>query len=606
MSNTLQKILWTPPLRRIARRLRRLTSIQAERIARKPFARLVQHFLARIVRGSDSASEFDLGIGPLLGLLAAPGAFQCFVMLDKYSSLLNFLRGRLREDLFSSSAPDKYMFLSIAMAITGIVTVVKWDQILPDTQDYLNLAPLPIRPRNILLANATAIAIAVLVLAVAVNCVSVLLFPMFVSGAAQPASIGVLDFVAAHALCVILASLFAFCAVFAILGTLAALLPRETFRACSAWLRGVILVAFIGLLLTGFAGPVLIRRLELTRNSAVRLLPPMWYLGLYQSIQHRATPALANLAPLAGIGLTVAFGLMLLSYGFSYRRRFAGVLEGGHRPGGPSGLGFALAFLDCFSSRESGFQRASYRFVIRVLLRNEAQRFCISVSVALGWLLAFQSASSGLTPRPHPPSWPPEVALLAAPLMTAYLLMLGLRLAFELPAALPANWIFRSTLPCLEHETVGIGRRVMLAFLTPLVLLPNLVLFSWRAGFQVAMLHTLYVLALSLCLIEILLSGYRKIPFTCLMPGFRENLLLRCLLQLLGFIAFTRGGAGLERWMLLEPVRFLLVPVAITAAYFWNQKRLRDARDAGELEIGLSFDSRLSPAIQRLRLFDGD
>jgi hypothetical protein len=606
MSNTLRKILWTPPLRRIARRLRRRTSIQTERIARKPFPRLVQHFLARMVRGSDSATGFELGIGPLLGLLAAPGAFQCFVMLDKYSSLLNYLRGRLREDLFSSSAPDKYMFLSIAMAITGIVTVVKWDQILPDTQDYLNLAPLPIRPRNILLANAAAIAIAALVLAVAVNCVSLVLFPMFVSSAAQPASIGVLDFMASHALCVILASLFAFCAVFAILGTLAALLPRETFRASSAWLRGVIVVAFIGLLLTGFAGPALIRRLELTPHSAVRLLPPMWYLGLYQSIQHRATPQLASLTPLAGIALAVAFGLMLLSYGFSYRRRFAGVLEGGRRPGSQYGLGFALAFLDCFSARESGFQRASYRFVIRALLRNEAQRFCISVSVALGWLLAVQSASAGLTPRPHPPAWPPEVSLLAAPLMTAYLLVLGLRLAFELPAALPANWIFRSTLPCLEHETVGIGRRVMLAFLTPLVLLPSLVLFSWRAGFRAATLHALYVLALSLCLIEILLSGYRKIPFTCLMPGFRENLLLRCLLQLLGFIAFTRGGAGLEHWMLLDPVRFLLVPVAMAAAYFWNQKRLRDARGAGELEIGLSFDSGLTPAIQRLRLFDSD
>jgi hypothetical protein len=152
--------------------------------------------------------------------------------------------------------------------------------------------------------------------------------------------------------------------------------------------------------------------------------------------------------------------------------------------------------------------------------------------------------------------------------LTACLLVLGLRLAFELPAALPANWIFRSTLPCLEHETVWIGRHIMLAFLTPLVLLPTLGLFSWRAGFEVAMLHTLYVLALSLCLIEILLSGYRKIPFTCLMPSFRENLLFRCLLQLLGFIAFTRGGAGLEHWMLLEPVRFLLLPAGMAAAYF--------------------------------------
>jgi hypothetical protein len=387
---------------------------------------------------------------------------------------------------------------------------------------------------------------------------------------------------------------------------LSALLPRETFQASSSWLRGVIVVAFIGLLLTGFAGPALIHRLETTPNSAVRLLPPMWYLGLYQSLQYRATAPLTRLTPLAGIAIGAALGLMLVSYALSYRRRFAGVLEAVPRAAGQHWRRFALAILDCFSYRESGFQRASYRFVIRALLRNESQRFCMSVAVALGWLLAFQSASTGLAPRPNPLVWPPDVSLLAAPLMTAYLLMLGLRLAFEFPAALPANWIFQSTLPLPEHETTGICRRVMLAFLTPLVLLPNLVLSWWWEGFRFAALHTFYTLALSLCLIEILLSGYRKIPFTCLTPGFRENLLLRCLLQLLGFIAFTRGGAGLEHWMLLEPVRFLLVPVAMAAAHFWNKKRLRNARDAGELEIGLSFDSRLRPAIQRLRLFDSD
>ena len=473
--------------------------------------------------GHADSSEFQLGIGPLLGLLAAPGACLCFLMLNNYSSLLNWFRGRIHEDLLISSAPDKYLFLSIAMAITGIVTVLKWDRILPDSQDYLNLAPLPIRPRDILLANATAIGIAVVVLAVDVNGVSVVLFPLFVTAAAPSASTGPIAFMAAHALCVILASLFAFFAVFAIFGALAAALPRDVFRACSSWLRGV-LVAFLALLMAGFAGPALIRRLERVPDSPVRLLPPLWFLSLYQSIQHRASPAMARLMPMAGVSLGVAFGLTVLSYGLSYRRRFAGVLEAGRSPSRRRALRFALAFLDCFAYRAPGFRRASYRFVIRTLLRNEAQRFWISVSLALGWLLAFQSARS--------------TDLLAAPLMTAYLLVLGLRLAFEVPAALPANWVFRSTLNCHEHESLGIARRVMLAFLTLLVLLPYLALFSWLRSFPMAALQTLYVLALSLCLIEFLLSGYRKVPCTSPTPGFRENLPLRCFLLLLGLVAF--------------------------------------------------------------------
>jgi hypothetical protein len=66
----------------------------------------------------------------------------------------------------------------------GIVTLLKWDKILPDGQDYLNLAPLPIRSRAVLAANAAAIAIAVVIFAVDVNAVPAFLFPLFVTTAA--------------------------------------------------------------------------------------------------------------------------------------------------------------------------------------------------------------------------------------------------------------------------------------------------------------------------------------------------------------------------------------------------------------------------------------
>ena len=86
--------------------------------------------------------------------------------------------------------------------------------------------------------------------------------------------------------------------------------------------------------------------------------------------------------------------------------------------------------------------------------------------------------------------------------MTAYLLVLGLRLAFELPAVIPANWIFRSILNSSEHESLGIARRVMLAFLAPLVLLPYFAFFLWFRSFSTAALQAVYVLCLSLCLIS--------------------------------------------------------------------------------------------------------
>src|SRR5579885_3048841 len=85
------------------------------------FARLVAHFLVRLVRGGHEAesTEFEFGAGPLLGILAAPGAFSALLLFQKYSSLQDFILRRRHSDIYSASIPDKYFFLSLAMAISG-------------------------------------------------------------------------------------------------------------------------------------------------------------------------------------------------------------------------------------------------------------------------------------------------------------------------------------------------------------------------------------------------------------------------------------------------------------------------------------------------------
>jgi hypothetical protein len=535
--------------------------------------------------------EFELGAGGLLGLLAAPGAFSCLLLLDKYSTFLNWMRGHLRDDLYVTSVPDKYLFLSLAMGVTGIVTVLKWDRILPDSQDYLNLAALPVRPRSILLANAAAIGIAVTILALDVNGVPAIFFPLFVTAAQQTTAVAFLKFVGVHAASMVAASFFTFCAVFAVMGTAAAVLPREVFKTVCSWLRGSLLVAFIVLLISGFAGPAL--AIRLAGSHALRFLPSFWYLGLYQSLQHRYTPALAEPARIALPAAAAAFLLMVTSYAASYGRRFASVLEGGRRPNQHRLLGAILAFLDLFSPRIMGFSKACHRFLVRAMLRNESHRLCIAVSVGLGWLLALEGITEG-----------GETGVLQAPLIVGYLLILGLRLAFELPAGVSANWIFRAVLDPKHNESLGVARRVMLSFLVPIVLLPTLALGWWHWGLRAALLEAAFVLAVSLCLMEILLNGYRKIPLTCPVPGFRDDLPLACLVQFLGFEIFTRFGAGLSRVILDEPPLFLFVLAAMATAWFWKRMRLKDALEAGEVELGLTFENFRAPAVERLNLFD--
>ena len=543
-----------------------------------PFGRLVAHFLQKMVR----ASDLDVGVGGLLGLLAAPGGFAAILMLDRYSAFLNWMRGHLRDDLYVTSIPDKYLFLAVAMAVTGIVTVLKWDQVLPDSQDYLNLAPLPLGSRRILLANATAICIAVLVVAFTVNAFASLTFPLLVTSAARATLGAFFQFVWAHVLCMVLASLFSICSVFAVLGGAAAVLPRNAFRAVSSWLRGAILLAFLALLLSGFAGHDLLRFVQHNPDSPARWLPSLWFLSLYQVLQNRGTPLLHELSRYAAIALPSVFGLTLVTYALSYRRRFVSVLESSDRPSRQRLLRIALLVLDAFAPRRAGFGRAGHHFIVRAMLRSETHRLVLAIALGLGWMAALQDSRG-------------------AALSMAYLLILGLRLAFELPASVSSNWVFRVILDHRRSESLALARRVMYSFLVPCVVAPAFV-FAWsQEGPARAVAQTFFVAGLSACLAELLLSGYRKFPLTCPLPGFRDNFLMICLIQFVGYEFFTRAGAALDVWMWQEPWRYALLPAAMYAAWKWNQSRLAEAREAGELEEGLTFEN---PVISVVHSFD--
>ena len=226
----------------------------------RPFPRLVAHFAASIFEGETAADDADMGVGGVLGLLFVPGAFLSILLFDKYSTLLQWLRGVRQFNIYTESLPDKYFFIVFSMAITGVVVVLKWDRILPGPRDYANLAPLPISARRIFAANLLAILILAMVFAFDVNAASIVLYPMGVVG--NRGTVGeILRFGLVHGCCLMLASFFAFLACFSIMSALMALLPYRAFRSVSLYLRVLIVVALVTMLVTSFAVPDLVRHL---------------------------------------------------------------------------------------------------------------------------------------------------------------------------------------------------------------------------------------------------------------------------------------------------------------------------------------------------------
>lgn len=92
------------------------------RLARQPWAILTQHFLQRYFEPDVDApaGELRTGVAALLGLSAAPGLVLCALLFEKYSSLVGWLKGILQIERDLTSFPDKYVFLTMAFAASGL------------------------------------------------------------------------------------------------------------------------------------------------------------------------------------------------------------------------------------------------------------------------------------------------------------------------------------------------------------------------------------------------------------------------------------------------------------------------------------------------------
>ncbi|MHB8755993.1 MAG: hypothetical protein ACYC92_13715 [Candidatus Acidiferrales bacterium] len=488
----------------------------------KPFTRLVNHSIERVVHGGGDSGELDFGIGAMLALLAVPGAFASF----------------------AASPADEYFFIVLAMVATGAVAIWKWDALIPDRRDYVNLAPLPIPPKHFLYANLAALLLLAAALGVDVNAASSVLFPLFAVG--SHSSFGYIAiFFASHLLSVFLASLFGFFIVLAILGLMMAVLPYRAFRRCSVYVRCGMVAVLMAALSTSFEMSAIVQHPSLASRPLVQFLPPVWFVGLCQSLRGPADPAFAALAKTAILASVVAVALAVGVYALSYRRCFTKISES---VANFASVGTAIRrrsrprATDLFL--RTPFERGCFSFTLKALFR-ENHMLIVGGFAGIGIVLAsealFQSATAGSVNR-----WP-SVASLSIAMIVLYLLLIGLRLSFEIPVTQRANWIFRVQANPGTRECIRLARKIMLAFLIPPLLAIVLPSYGFVWGWRVGVIHTAVVAAASILLIEILLVSFRKIPFTCSAPHFKSNIPLSAFFYLVGFVVFTWWVPTIER-----------------------------------------------------------
>lgn len=566
---------------------------------RRPFWRLVELFLARIFRGGgDADSEgLDIGIGLVLTFLAIPGGFVSILLFDKYGSLLQWLRGQTHVDTLLIAFPDEYFFIVLSMTVTGAVAVGRWDAIFPDRRDYINLVPLPISTRTIFFANLVAVVTLVSIVAIDVNAASCVLFPMVVA-AAQSQFVFFLKFAAVHAVGVILSSLFSFLAVFSMLGFLMAVLPPVAFRRVSTYVRGIIVVYLVALLSTSFAIPELLRRIKWSPPFWTFLMPSCWFVSLCQGLRGRGTPMMIELAKLTlpAIAVLSIFGLAM--YAISYRRHFMRISEMADGPSALQRQPIRSELWDRFVLK-TPFQRAGFRFVRTTLLRSEAHRLVLTGVTGLALVLASQALMGAFEGAKSIKVAAISPGALSIPFVLTFLIVVGLRVVFEIPMELRANWVFQLGVDPDRQESEPLARRVMLVAVLPWILTATFLAYLYLEGARVAALHTAFVAIWTVLLANILLVRFRKLPFTCSLPVFKQHSIVILLSFCFGYLIYAMSIPEFEASALAEPLRLLeLLPLVAVAWYI--PRRL--AKNTIDIDRKLIFEESAPRTVELLRL----
>jgi len=568
----------------------------------RPFWRIVQLFVDRIFRGGGDADTegLDLGVGLVLTLLAMPGGFVSLFLLNKYGTFLQWLRGATNVDPLAIALPDEYFFLVLSMTVTGAVAVWRWDAIFPDRRDYMNLVPLPISTRTIFFANLVAVLFLVGLIAVDVNAASCILFPMVV-GATQTKFLFFLKFAMVHAVGVVLASVFAFFAVFSVLGLLMAVLPARAFKRFSTYIRGIVVVYLVALLCTSFAVPNSLRRAGPV-PAWTYLMPSCWFLGLCQSLRGRAGPGLMELSRLALPGVAAVVAIALCAYAVGYQRHFVRIAEIADATAtARNPRTWRLGTLRDRLVLRTPFQRGCFRFVYRTLLRSEAHRLVLTAIGGLSLVLASQALMDAFA---NAKSWR-QAALsanaLSIPFIISFLVVVGLRLVFEIPAELRSNWIFQLMLDRDGEECEPLARKVILTLLLPGLLAITFPVYVDLEGWRVACLHTLLVTTWTVLLTNVVLIRFRKLPFTCTLPLFKQHSFVTLLSVGFGFLLYATSTPEFEASALAEPARMIgLIPVAAVAWYIPHHL----AKSAIDIERKLIFEESPTHAFETLGLED--
>ena len=234
-------------------------------------------------------------------------------------------------------------------------------------------------------------------------------------------------------------------------------------------------------------------------------------------------------------------------------------------------------------------------FARRGLTRSRLHQFVFAVVVGVGLAMLAAQIAWMVAGRTLVATRPEDArtAAIAAPLLVALCLTIGLRAAFLLPLDRGAGWVFRLVDDPRTRAAAlnGVATVFTFAAVVPAALLGLLLqppLFGYLTVPAIAM-----VAFAALLLVEIVLISWRRIPYACsYLPG-KRHLTYTVAILLLAYGVFVATCAMIVRASLAHPARMLFVGGLLMASF----AALRRARLRGLAAFPLQFEDEDPTAV---------
>jgi hypothetical protein len=513
----------------------------------------------------------------------------------KYRGLLELDTPELYQLAFLA---DHLFFVALSMVITGLVTALQWPSLFPGLRDYLALAGLPVRARQIFFAKFAALSGFVGLFIVAISALPSLVLPAVMAGRYFHNPGGK---IAGLFLSMVLAGLFVFFMLVSLQGALLNLTPHRYFTRISLFVQGVLFVVLLGSIPAVLSIPGQYRSMK-ERPEWMGQAPPVWFLAVGQRMDGNREPIgeLLQRRALASVGGAAL--LAVAAYVWSYRRHRVRALETQVQPYAGGGLlarvGSALAERSMPDPRERGV----FTFVAATLGRSRQHRMALTAFVAIASAVVVHGFLSLVMQREFR-GWEVKTfglreAAISAPLALSLFVLAGYRYLFRLPVELSANWVFRIN----EGRNREVFLRAVDRFLLWWGVMPVVVL---TLPLQVAMFGPVGgIAAAAMCLLpalvlhELLLFHFQRIPFTsAYLPG-RRPLIETVLLYGVSVAVYVSILGAITVRCLEEPSYYLIEFGILMALWARIRKGRREDWQMGKLE----FEEVAEPVVHTLSI----